>query len=74
MHQALEQHYVHGEQHLVEVQTNLAVTKRERSLLAERLTHTETQLTELTTEKQLLLQDKAVLSSQLAEYRTPQAT
>lgn len=72
MHQALEQRHGHGEQCLVEVQTNLAVTKRERSLLAERLTHTETLLTELATEKQRLLQDNAVLSSQLAELRTKQ--
>lgn len=72
MHQTLEQRHAHGEQCLVEVQTNLAVTKRERSLLAERLTHTETLLTELATEKQRLLQDNAVLSSQLAELRTKQ--
>lgn len=70
VHQTLEQRHAHGEQCLVEVQTSLVVTQRERSLLAERLTQTEAQLTELTTEKQRLLQDNAVLSSQLAEYRT----
>lgn len=73
IHQALEQRHSHGKQSLAEAQTNLAVIARERSLLAQRLTQTDTQLTELTelaTVKQLLLQDKAVLSSQLAECRT----
>ncbi|MFZ3186182.1 MAG: DNA-binding protein [Pseudomonas sp.] len=73
-HQALEQRHGTGERRLAEMQTSLAVVEMERSLLAERLTQTEAQLTGLTTEKQLLLQDKAVLSSRLAEYRTPQTT
>jgi len=71
-HQALEQRHAHDKQCLVEVQTNLAVTQRERSLLAERLTRTESSLTELGTEQQRLLQNNAVLSSQLAELRTQQ--
>ncbi|WP_248746542.1 DNA-binding protein [Pseudomonas sp. MWU12-2037] len=70
MHQALEQRHVNGEQRLAEMQTTLAVVERERSLLAERFTQAETQLTGLAEEKQLLLQEKAVLSSQLAEFRT----
>ncbi len=70
MHQALEQRHVNGEQRLAEMQTSLAVVERERSLLAERFTQAETQLTGLAEEKQLLLQEKAVLSSQLAEFRT----
>lgn len=74
IHQALEQRHDTGERHLAEMQTSLAVVERERSLLVERLTQTEAQLTGMTTEKQLLLQDKAVLSSQLAECRTSQAT
>ena len=69
IHQTLEQRHGHGEQCLVDMQINLAVTKRERSLLAERLTDTETLLIELATEKQRLLQSNAVLSSQLAELR-----
>lgn len=69
MHQTLEQRHGHGAQALAETQTNLAVSERERALLAERLTRVETQLTELTTDKQLLLQDNAVLSSQLSESR-----
>lgn len=69
MHQALEQRHGHSERCLAEAQTNLAVSERERALLAERLTQAETQLTELTTDKQLLLQDNAVLSSQLSESR-----
>ncbi|MGN7738601.1 DNA-binding protein [Pseudomonas sp. 22526] len=71
-HQAMENRYAQGEQRLAETRTNLAVSERERSLLAERLTQTETQLTELATAKQLLLQDNAVLFSQLAELRTKQ--
>lgn len=70
IHQAQEQRYGNGEQRLAETLTRLAVVERERSLLAEGLTRAETQLTELATEKQFLLQDKAVLSSQLAEFRT----
>lgn len=69
IHQALEQHHGANEQRLAEKRTSLAVTEKERSLLAERLTRAETQLTEVTTDKQLLLQEKAVLSSQLAEFR-----
>jgi len=69
MHQALEQRHSHGKQSLAEAQTNLAVIERERSLLVERLTQTEVHLTELATEKLLILQDNAVLSSQLSEYR-----
>lgn len=69
IHQALEQHHGTSEQRLAEKRTNLAVTEKERNLLAERLTQAETQLTNLLTEKLLLLQEKAVLSSQLAEFR-----
>lgn len=70
IHQVLEQRHGHGKQCLVEVQTNLAVTERERSLLAERLTQTETQLAGMTAEKQRLLQGNAVLSSQLKALGT----
>ncbi|MFL1495431.1 DNA-binding protein [Pseudomonas sp. O64] len=73
-HQTLEQRHEHSERRLVEAQTNLAVIERELGLLAQRLTQTETQLTELTTEKQLLLQDNAVLISQLAEFRSKQSS
>lgn len=68
IHQAQE----HGncEQRLTETLTRLAVVDRERSLLAEGLTRAETHMTELATEKQLLLQDKAVLSSQLEGFQT----
>lgn len=68
-HQALEQRHDQGEQRLTKTQTNLAVSERERSLLVERLTHTERQLSDLATAKQLLVQDNAVLSSQLAAFR-----
>lgn len=69
IHLALEQRHGHGAQSWAETQTNLAVSERERALLAEHLTRAETQLTELTTDKQLLLQDNAVLSSQLSESK-----
>ena len=69
MHQVLEQSHSHGTQSLSEAQTNLAVIERERSLLVERLAHTERQLSNLATAKQLLVQDNAVLSSQLAAFR-----
>ncbi|MDY7560446.1 MULTISPECIES: DNA-binding protein [unclassified Pseudomonas] len=73
-HMTLQQHHAQGEQCLVETLTRLAVIERERSFVAERLTQAETQLTELATEKQLLLQEKAVLSSQLAEFRRMEPT
>ena len=69
MHQTLEQRHGQDTQSLARVQTNLAVIERERSLLVERLTLAESQLTTLVTEKQFLLQDNAVLASQLAEFR-----
>lgn len=68
-HQVLENRYAQGEQRLAETRTHLAVSERERNLLIERLSHTETQLSDLATAKQLLVQDNAVLSSQLAEFR-----
>lgn len=68
-YEVLEQRYKHGGQCLAETQITLAVSERERSLLAERLTRTETQLNVLNTDKQVLLQDNAVLASQLAECR-----
>ncbi|MEA9979937.1 MULTISPECIES: DNA-binding protein [unclassified Pseudomonas] len=68
-HQELEQRHGQDTQSLAEAQTNLAVIERERSLLVERLTQVETQLTKLVTEKQFLLQDNAVLASQLSEFR-----
>lgn len=64
-----EQRFKHGGQCLAKTQISLAVSERERSQLAERLTRTETQLNVLTTDKQVLLQDNAVLASQLAESR-----
>jgi chromosome segregation ATPase len=69
-HQALEQRHEQIQQRSIELHTNLVVTERELSLQAQRLTQASSQLTELITEKQLLLQDNAVLSSQLAEIRT----
>lgn len=66
---ALEQRYTHGGQCLAETQISLAVSERERGLLAERLIRTETQLNGLAADKQVLLQENAVLASQLAEHR-----
>lgn len=72
VHLAMESRYAQSEQCLAETRTNLAVSERERSLLVERLTQAEIHLTDLATAKQLLLQDNAVLSSQLAESRAMQ--
>lgn len=69
MHQKLELHHGQDTQSLAEAQTNLLVIERERSLLVERLTQAEIHLTTLVTEKQFLLQDNAVLASQLSEFR-----
>lgn len=69
MHQELEQRLGQDTQSLAEAQTNLAVIERERSLLVERITLAESQLTTLVTEKQFLLQDNAVLASQLSESK-----
>lgn len=55
----LKQRHHQDERCFAKMQANLAVTERERSLLAEHLTRTELQLTELTTEKQVILQENA---------------
>ncbi|MEO8643963.1 hypothetical protein [Pseudomonas sp.] len=60
--------YKHGGQCLAEMQITLALSERERSLLAESLTRKETQLNQLTTNKQVFLQDNAVSISQLAKF------
>lgn len=70
IHQALEQRHVQDEQCLADTRTKLAVTERERRLLTDRFTQAESQLTELAREQQRLLQDNAVLNSQLVELRT----
>lgn len=70
IHQALEQRHVQDEQCLADTRTKLAVAERERRLLADRFTQAESQLTELAREQQRLLQDNAVLNSQLVELRT----
>ena len=69
MHQELGQLHGQDTQSLAEAQTSLAVIERERILLVERVTLAEIQLTKLVTEKQFLLQDNAVLASQLSEFR-----
>lgn len=70
IHQALEQRHVQDEQCLADTRTKLAVAERERRLLTDRFTQAESQLTELAREQQRLLQDNAVLNSQLVELRT----
>lgn len=68
-HQILEQRHTATAQTLANAHTAQAVTEKEKTLLSERLRQLEALLADATREKLHLLQEQAVLSDHLRQYR-----